>query len=715
MDKSAKPPKEGWRLLSARIGSIPFVLGIAVAALAFLPAEVRSFPSTRAANADSAVTLLRSPALQTPTTDGMTIVWATREAAAATVRYGLDWTSPGFDDSDWRTGQTGLGYGGDYPTVLSDMRGKYLTVFARKTFTVTNPSVVSRMTLSVRHVGGFVAYLNGREVARAGVTGYQPDHSTAATRSGSSTETAEFDISEFRSLLVPGENVLAVSGHNATLESTRFFLAPSLMLDIPCTATAIPLGDTWRYAKGTAYPSNLTGKATGNSTFYPPLGGYHQYEVTLAGLRPGTRYHYRVYVDDKEAAGDSLTFRTATTPSGPYVSFLVFGDSGDGSRMQRDLRDVMLGDSFDLAIPVGDLAYPDGTYEELQKYYFDIYKALMQVTSFVPASGNHEYHRQGGKPFFDMSVLPRNGPPGKEERYFSFDYGNVHFVALDTEQVNSTQSDWLRADLKANKQPWTVAYMHRSLFGEGSSHAPAESADLRTTLAPIFEEFRVDLVLAGHNHMYGRSQPLTKGQRDVPYAASTTHAEGGVTYVTTGGGGGKLDEEYRDMLYWPPGTTFSASHYTKVVVKDCSLSLQAIDVTGKVRDRLDLDHCHAVSQGHKQQYGEKAQSEPCPVPVAPTVHDIPPIATPGVVASLPDSSMTAPGSIDCAKSAKATASAFYSSTVFALRRARSLTDRSVRFSVSGLWTRTTGPWATLHGGVGTKPDSACAPPTSGAR
>ena len=129
-----------------------------------------------------------------------------------------DWNSPDFDDSSWSSGPAGIGYGnGDELTDLADMKGKYLTVFCRRSFEVTDPTTLGELQLTVIHDDGFVAYVNGAEVGRINMpTG-------AATRTTPAKSAIEPTKSELRistDRLRAGTNVLAVSVHNAALDSS---------------------------------------------------------------------------------------------------------------------------------------------------------------------------------------------------------------------------------------------------------------------------------------------------------------------------------------------------------------------------------------------------------------------------------------------------------------------------------------------------------------
>lgn len=139
----------------------------------------------------------------------------------------VDWNEPGFDDGDWLSGPTGIGYGdGDDVTELDDMRDNYRTIFCRKTFTVDDPSAIEQLWLSITVDDGFHAYLNGDLVASFNVsgTGHEDDASSAGE-----PQLVERSLSVHLSKLVPGENVLAVQVHNAGLGSSDLTFIPRLV------------------------------------------------------------------------------------------------------------------------------------------------------------------------------------------------------------------------------------------------------------------------------------------------------------------------------------------------------------------------------------------------------------------------------------------------------------------------------------------------------
>ena len=145
-----------------------------------------------------------------------------------------DWARPDFDDSSWLSGSTGIGYGdGDDDTVLTDMRGNYLSVYLRRGFTVDDPQQPGNLIMEVAYDDGFVAYLNGVEVARSETMedlGSPPAYDRDADGGHEVSEGVEYhNLKSFAGVLQPGENVLAFQVHNTNLTSSDLSLLPRLL------------------------------------------------------------------------------------------------------------------------------------------------------------------------------------------------------------------------------------------------------------------------------------------------------------------------------------------------------------------------------------------------------------------------------------------------------------------------------------------------------
>jgi hypothetical protein len=278
--------------------------------------------------------------------------------------------------------------------------------------------------------------------------------------------------------------------------------------------------------------------------------------AAITGLQPGQVYCYSI---------DGLTqrfgFRTAPSAgSGAPVRFAVFGDSGGGP-LQGAVRDQLETVDFDLMLHVGDIAYGSGTLAQLESQFFDEYSSILENVPVFPASGNHDYDTSGATPFREVFALPENGGPEGVERWYSFDWGDVHFVALDTEQIDPAQTSWLEDDLANHHLPWTVAYLHRPPYSSGEHGG---SRAVQKAFSPLFARYGVQVVFSGHDHDYERTTPID-----------------GVTYIVTGGGGHGT-RPVGSSSY----TAYSEDvlHFVYAEVTGDQMLLHAIDATGREFD-----------------------------------------------------------------------------------------------------------------------------------
>lgn len=297
------------------------------------------------------------------------------------------------------------------------------------------------------------------------------------------------------------------------------------------------------------------------------LGGAKQHVAKVEGLEPASIYCYALEQDGAPLVRPA-GFRTAPAPgSDASVSFIAFGDSGSGGDDQMTLRAQMEAVPFDLALVLGDIAYEDGTLDQLERNYFDAYSPLLGSLPFFPTSGNHEYRTADAAPFREVFALPENGAPAGIERWYSFDYGAVHFVALDTEKNGEEQAAWLERDLAATAQPWIVVMGHRPPYSSGGH---GSDPLFRELYAPIVERHRVALVLSGHDHHYERMTP-----------------QNGVTYVVSGGGGKSTRATNAPLAE----TAFSEPvvHFVHVTVEGDAMTVRAIDATGQEFDSVVIE------------------------------------------------------------------------------------------------------------------------------
>jgi len=214
-----------------------------------------------------------------------------------------------------------------------------------------------------------------------------------------------------------------------------------------------------------------------------------------------------------------------TAPLGPKNTRVwVLGDSGTGDSYAAAVRDAYYNftgtNHTDLWLMLGDNAYWSGFDFEYQTAVFEMYPEMLCKSVLWAAIGNHEYlssDKDGQFPYLAIFSLPTagqaGGVPSGTERYYSFDYGNIHFVCLDSMTVdrssNGPMCNWLKEDLAANTNQWLIAYFHHPPYSKGSHDSDLswefELIEMRENVIPILESYGVDLVLSGHSHCYERS------------------------------------------------------------------------------------------------------------------------------------------------------------------------------------------------------------------
>lgn len=236
------------------------------------------------------------------------------------------------------------------------------------------------------------------------------------------------------------------------------------------------------------------------------LSTAHFHTAKFEGLKPKTKYAYRV--GDGVNWSEWFQFTTASDKPEPF-SFIYFGDAQNDvrsmwSRVIREAyRDAPRASFF---LHAGDLinrAESDGEWGQ----WFAAGKWLNAMVPSIAVPGNHEQASSDGKrrlshhwrPTF---AFPENGPKGLEETCYTLVYQGVRIVALDSNRMHAEQAVWLEELLTENQCPWVVCTFHHPVFSTGRGR---DNAKQRGLWKPIFDKHRVDLVLQGHDHTYGRT------------------------------------------------------------------------------------------------------------------------------------------------------------------------------------------------------------------
>ena len=311
---------------------------------------------------------------------------------------------------------------------------------------------------------------------------------------------------------------------------------PYLQLVTPTSVTVVwrtdlNSADNSLVQYGTVF-GTLNQSATGTAVTRPGLN-VKDHIVTIAGLNAGTKYYYNVGTTSNGVQGGGTNQHFFVTApmigSSTHVRAWVLGDSGVAGANQSLVRDAMLTETAanppapTIILHMGDMAYDNGTDSEFTNRHFAVYQNILRHTPLWPTLGNHESPSVntslGIGPYYESHVLPTNGQAGGvasgTEAYYSFDYANAHFIVLDSMDSSrapgSSMLTWLQNDLAATGQEWVIAYWHHPPYSKG--HHDSDNAvdsggrlrDMRETILPLLEAGGVDVVLAGHSHVYERS------------------------------------------------------------------------------------------------------------------------------------------------------------------------------------------------------------------
>ena len=311
---------------------------------------------------------------------------------------------------------------------------------------------------------------------------------------------------------------------------------------------------------------------------------YHS--VTFTDLKPNTLYTYRVGSGDHWS--EWFQFRTAGN-SGDRLSFLYFGDA------QTDLRSMwakVIRKAYEqepgaqLMLYAGDLVNRAGRDEEWGEW-FEAGSFINATIPNMPSPGNHDYGR--GETEMDLSpfwraqfTLPKNGPAGLEETCYFTDVQGVRFISLDSYMAEESdeylrkQKIWMENVLKDNPGQWTVVVFHHPIYSPKTSR---DNKRMRDTFKPLFDRYKVDLVLQGHDHTYAR------GMSKIPMPRKEDRS--GTMYVVSVSGP-KMASSGVEPKSWMDRSGTHTQLYQVISVLDGKLEFRAYTVTGKLFDAFDL-------------------------------------------------------------------------------------------------------------------------------
>lgn len=300
-------------------------------------------------------------------------------------------------------------------------------------------------------------------------------------------------------------------------------------------------------------------------------GAYRAHEVRVCGLlEPDTAYSYRVGGEGHWS--DTFTFSTPGAPNS-FDTFRVgiVGDSRGAYDTWGQVLGLMEAHEPDFYLFSGD-AIELGTSQGEWDAWFEASGDVMSKKALVPAHGNHEFLAQN---YFAQFSLPGN------EEWFAVEYGDAVFATLndtvrDSEHISTVQVEFLQETFAAHEGRWKIANHHQATYAACTAHGSNTTA--RDAWEPVFDEHEVDLVVAGHNHVYERSVPIRGG---------VEVAEGeGTVYIVSGGAGAPLYGSFDDE--WFSAVTNSIEHYGIADFGPSGIDYVARDLDGNVIDSFSI-------------------------------------------------------------------------------------------------------------------------------
>lgn len=314
------------------------------------------------------------------------------------------------------------------------------------------------------------------------------------------------------------------------------------------------------------------------------------WEATLSGLRPNRVYWYSAGEKGGPMSA-SRSFRTAPRNPSEFV-FTAFGDHGISPEAVKNCENI-LREKPVFHMILGDVSYANGNQPIWDDYLRQV-EILASAIPFMLTLGNHENERitrmgMTVERIGYVSYLARFALPGNE-RWYSFDIGPARFVVFNSDDyANPDQFAWLETTLqdarKSRRIEWIIVCQHHPLFG--TSRGRGDNKGLIQKVQPIFDRYKVDLVLAGHDHHYERQFPL-RGDVVTSRDRETYRRGEGTLYVVQGGGGKSLydfDVNFPDMLCLRE----KSYGYLRVTVrKGGPLTVEAKRLDGSIIEQFEI-------------------------------------------------------------------------------------------------------------------------------
>lgn len=295
-----------------------------------------------------------------------------------------------------------------------------------------------------------------------------------------------------------------------------------------------------------------------------------RHSISITGLTANTKYSYRIGDADKNLWSEVYSFTTAPSEDDAFEVLLISDLQGMLDSNYKAVDDIYkkIDAKFNtnFILNMGDFV-DSGKNMTQWKYALNnsthVYanKPMMMVTgnheekafdvtsdeNYIPSSENvfrEEYNYMDMH--FDMPNVPEQDLTTGV--YYSFDYSNVHFTILNTndivnDKLSEAQMNWLKNDLSTTTKKFKVVAMHKGIYTAGAHTFDNDIIEMRKELTPLFSNYNVNIVLQGHDHVYSESYYIDKDGKKVKGAHNgqnkINNKKGGVLYINLGTTGDK--------------------------------------------------------------------------------------------------------------------------------------------------------------------------------
>jgi len=319
------------------------------------------------------------------------------------------------------------------------------------------------------------------------------------------------------------------------------------------------------------------------------LNTAHFHTVKFEGLTPKTRYAYRV--GDGVNWSEWFQFTTASTEPAPF-SFIYFGDAQNDirSRWSRVIREAYRdAPKAAFLLHAGDLINRAESDVEWQEW-FEAGEWMNSMMPSVAVPGNHEMaknedgSRRVSHHWRPQFAFPENGPEGLEEACYTLVYQGVRIIGMNSNEKPTEQAEWLDQVLTENKEKWVVCTFHHPMFSTGKDR---DNAELRAIWKPVLDKHRVDLVLQGHDHTYGRTGLDTPmGHVNLSTGLNAADVFSGTVYVVSVSGPKMYGLQQHPFM---PRRAENTQLYQIIHISGDKLHFEAFMANGELYDAFTLE------------------------------------------------------------------------------------------------------------------------------